>query len=236
MMIILFSTLIIISLFSNSLQSCSIEDSISSFKKKTLLNPFPLISNNPYLNQTNSSLEQINQILKNKELVCAIKYQDKQNISYIIQTFPNKQLALEKGFIVTHQGQCASCSTLQDLSIFLEKHLTAPARKCGMLTTLSNRSAKKCFKKIGFTDSCIDIWVYNTINTKNNCFFTCIKSWITNEPNVKPDGELNECLQCDEDISGPVFKYYSGRTRRNSGIHSEIDRPSDQIYEMEHCY
>jgi len=50
------------------------------------------------------------------------------------------------------------------------------------------------------------------------------------------DGELNKCLQCDEDKSGPIFKYESGRTRRNSGIKSEIDRPVDQIYNVSHCY
>ena len=61
-------------------------------------------------------------------------------------------------------------------------------------------------------------------------------SWIMNEPNVDKDGNLNKCLNCDEVISGPVFKYYSGRTRRNSGIKSEIDRPSDQIYNITHCY
>lgn len=63
-----------------------------------------------------------------------------------------------------------------------------------------------------------------------------MKSWATGEPNVDEDGNLNECLQCDEDKSGPVFKYYSGRTRRNSGIRSEIDRPSDSIYNMTQCY
>jgi hypothetical protein len=47
---------------------------------------------------------------------------------------------------------------------------------------------------------------------------------------------LNKCLECDEDISGPIFKYESGRTRRNSGIKSEIDRPIDQIYNLTHCY
>lgn len=63
-----------------------------------------------------------------------------------------------------------------------------------------------------------------------------MKSWIMNEPNVDEEGNLNKCLNCDEVISGPVFKYYSGRTRRNSGIKSEIDRPSDQIYNMTQCY
>ena len=51
-------------------------------------------------------------------------------------------------------------------------------------------------------------------------------SWITGEANIV-NGKLNKCLQCDEDKSGPIFKWYAGRTRRNSGIHSEIDRPED---------
>lgn len=63
-----------------------------------------------------------------------------------------------------------------------------------------------------------------------------MKSWITGEKNVDDEGNLNKCLQCDEDKSGPVFKYYSGRTRRNSGITSEIDRPEDTIYNMTQCY
>ena len=55
----------------------------------------------------------------------------------------------------------------------------------------------------------------------------CIMSWISGEANNKPDGSLNDCLQCDEDVSGPNFKFFSGRTRRNSGIPSAIMRPPE---------
>uniref|UniRef100_A0A7S3UZF0 Uncharacterized protein n=1 Tax=Aplanochytrium stocchinoi TaxID=215587 RepID=A0A7S3UZF0_9STRA len=43
---------------------------------------------------------------------------------------------------------------------------------------------------------------------------------------------LNPCLQCDECRSGPVFQKVAGRTRRNSGLHSKIERPLmyDKIY------
>ena len=92
-----------------------------------------------------------------------------------------------------------------------------------------------CILKLGFTFPCAQIWYYNTINTKKHCFSTCMKSYLTNEPNIV-DGQLNKCLQCDEDLSGPIFKYLSGRSRRNSGIKSEIDRPSDSIYPLDHCY
>ena len=46
------------------------------------------------------------------------------------------------------------------------------------------------------------------------------------------NGKLNPCLNCDEVQSGPLFKYYAGRTRRDSGIKSSIPRPPSQIYNM----
>lgn len=82
----------------------------------------------------------------------------------------------------------------------------------------------------------MSIWIWNILNTRQKCLMVCLVAWITNEPNNKPDGSLNDCLQCDEDISGPNFKYFSGRTRRNSGIPSAIQRPPEQQYHMEHCY
>ena len=88
---------------------------------------------------------------------------------------------------------------------------------------------------MGFTDPCAEVWLWNTLNTKKHCGLICFISMITRQPFII-DGKLNKCLECDEDISGPIFKYESGRTRRNSGIKSEIDRPSDQIYNLSHCY
>jgi hypothetical protein len=63
-----------------------------------------------------------------------------------------------------------------------------------------------------------------------------MRSWMSGEPSTKPDGTLNECLQCDEDRSGPVFKAVAGRTRRNSGIRSSIPRPDDQVAHVVHDY
>ena len=47
-----------------------------------------------------------------------------------------------------------------------------------------------------------------------------------------PECELNECLQCDEDNAGPIFTAFGGRTRRRSGLKSEIVRPCDSIYRI----
>lgn len=49
------------------------------------------------------------------------------------------------------------------------------------------------------------------------------------------NGKLNDCLWCDERISGPGFKYDAARTRRASGLESEIPRPNDRLfYEADH--
>ena len=48
-------------------------------------------------------------------------------------------------------------------------------------------------------------------------------------------GKLNACLWCDERISGPGFKYQAARTRRNSGLLSEIPRDNDRVfYQADH--
>ena len=102
--------------------------------------------------------------------------------------------------------------------------------------SISEELEYDCMKALGFSDECVSIWIFNIHNTKDVCFEVCLKSWADGEPNNKPDGSLNDCLQCDEDNSGPNFKYFSGRTRRNSGIPSAILRPPSQTYNMSHCY
>ena len=136
---------------------------------------------------------------------------------------------------MTHQGTCGKCSTLKDLYVYLTRDLTRPVRACGVKHFASHNKLRKCIKSLGFTDACTEVWLWNTLNTKKKCGLVCMISLILRRPYVI-NGELNKCLQCDEDISGPIFKYESGRTRRNSGITSEIDRPVDQIYNVTHCY
>lgn len=216
--------------------SIGINKAVHLFKTKTLINQYPNFPNDPYLNQTEKSYEEINRTLSNQEIVCAIKYIDDQRINYEIKNFETASAAIKNGFIVTHQGRCGACSSLNDLAIYLSVNLTSPARKCGMLAAFCESAGLKCIRDIGFSDQCAEIWLFNTKNTRKNCFGTCILAWILNESYTKPDGSLNNCLQCDEDKSGPVFKYFSGRTRRNSGIRSEIDRPTDQVYSIDHCY
>lgn len=92
------------------------------------------------------------------------------------------------------------------------------------------------------TDNCATIWMYDSHNTavainnvfifiQEDCAKICIKDWIQKTPDIV-NGKLNPCLDCDEVKSGPIFKYYAGRTRRDSGIKSSIPRPASQMYNM----
>ena len=151
-----------------------------------------------------------------------------------MKTFDSKTEATYNGYILTHQGRCGSCSTLLDLAIYLENSMTSSTRICALL--YNKYMVQKCLEwSFGFTGSCSEVWFYNTRNTFYNCFGTCIYHLVMNTP-FATNGELNDCIRCDEINSGPVFKYEAGRNRRNSGIASEIQRNNYEIYNITHCY
>jgi hypothetical protein len=166
--------------------------------------------------------------------VCGVRFEPDQ-VHYHLSTFADAAAARTAGFAVTHFGVCGTCSTLQDLAVYLEKpDLTAPVRKCGIQWEAS--AGLMCLKDLGFSTPCARTWLYNLQNTRRRCLGVCMWSWIEGEAPTHNDGRLNACLQCDEGRSGPVFKATAGRTRRNSGIHSSIPRPDDQIAPVVHDY
>jgi len=108
---------------------CSKTEAVKAFKEKTLLNQYQHFKNDPYKNQTAESYAQINAILLDRQMVCAIKYQDTSRSTYTIKTFENAEKAHQEGHIITHQGPCGACSNTNDLAIYLSTDLTAPARR-----------------------------------------------------------------------------------------------------------
>ena len=165
--------------------------------------------------------------------VCGIKF-DEDLVRYRLVTFPSEAEARDAGWAVTHFGACGTCSTLQDLSVYLERpDLTAPVRKCG---ALGETASLACLEELGFTTACARTWLFDAENTRRECFAVCVVSWIEGEPSADSAGRLNRCLQCDEDRSGPVFKATAGRTRRNSGIRSSIPRPDEEVAHVVHDY
>lgn len=204
-----------------------ITEAVEAFEQKIALNPFG-IDGDPYVNA--SFVPQ-----HNKEDVCAIKYSE-DKIHYTLASFKDEESAEANDYIVTHKTSCGTCSTLKDLSVYLKyRNLTAPVSNCGLKYRMKSR-IMTCLEDLGFTHECAETWYYNVKNTRKECFWVCMKSRLSHESHTKEDGSLNDCLACDEEKSGPIFKKTSGRTRRNSGIISAIDRPEDEIYPLVHDY
>jgi hypothetical protein len=64
---------------------CDKIESAKKFKTKILDNQFPFYETDPYLNQTEIEKQRISNIIKNKEIVCAIKYTNENKTNYVIK-------------------------------------------------------------------------------------------------------------------------------------------------------
>ncbi len=165
--------------------------------------------------------------------VCAVLVAGSE---YTLETFADDATAEAAGAQVTHDGACGVCSPLQDLAVYMRQgDLTEPVRACGLLGLSEGEEAQfECLRELGFTEPCAQVWGYNTTHTRTMCLQVCLD--LLDAPYHEPDGSLNACLQCDEDLSGPVFKAVAGRTRRNTGLASALCRPCDEVRRVVHRY
>ena len=124
-------------------------------------------------------------------------------------------------------GPCGACSNEHDVNIYWQtkNNLTQVSRICALKSLISEKWGENCMKeKVGFTDDCNKCWMENIKCDRQNCKWICLWSMIKNEPYVDENGNLNSCLQCDEDKCGPAFKECAGANRRRSCIASDIMR------------
>ena len=153
---------------------------------------------------------------------------------YRLFTYDTEAAARDAGASPTHFGHCGACSPLVDLAVYMrENDLTAPVRDCGLNSTTQDEDVD-CLQGLGFDLPCAQIYACNTAHTRSVCLAPCAVS--LNEPYQLPDGGLNECLACDEAMSGPVFQAVAGRTRRNSGLANALCRPCSQVQPLVHDY
>lgn len=178
-------------------------------------------------------------IFTSNSSVCALRWVDRALQQYDLKTCTDVQAAAQEGFQPTHRGKCGGCSTLKALAMYQNIDMTSPVRMCGLKGFYSSKVEVRCMQNIGFADKCLEAWLWNLRNTSEKCRGICLKH-IFSRNNKDGGSDLNPCIQCDEDESGPQFKYMSGRTRRNSGIKSEIMRGTGETAQLEefnhHCY
>ena len=202
------------------------DDALDALRAWTLSNPPPVPEVDPY--------EATPDLTPDGAAVCAILFDD--DATYRVETVADPAAATAAGGYVTHGGACGACSSLEDLAVYAGiADLTGPVRQCG-LQGLSGDvdGVVACLSELGFSPPCAKIWAYNVQHTRQQCFDTCIA--LLTAPYHNPDGSLNDCIQCDEDLSGDVFKAVAGRTRRNSGLATALCRPCDTVWRVDHGY
>jgi hypothetical protein len=224
--------------FTNCEWNCSLskQEAISIYKTKKPLSNSTSFDQNPYSNQTESSWNLINSTLRNKNIVCAFKYVDENRIFYELKNFNSKEEAEANKFTVTHQGRCGVCSNLNDLAVYLEDDSLKKVGKCGLLASISKSLSTKCHLNLGYTLPCAEISIYQSLNSIKYCSWICVVESLKFNPLFNPDGSPGKCMQCDKEHSDDLYRYFAGRTRRNSGIESFIKRSKDELYNMTHCY
>jgi hypothetical protein len=154
--------------------------------------------------------------------------------SYVLNTYSSEAVARSAGASPTHFGHCGVCSTLENLAVYMRVNdLTAPVRACGLNSSTPDANIS-CLRSIGFDLPCSQIYYYNTVHTRSVCLSPCLAAF--GQPYNLPDGGLNDCLRCDEEQSGPVFKGVAGRTRRNSGLANALCRPCSEVQPLLHDY
>lgn len=203
----------------------SAED-VAQLREFVLLDPPDILESDPYAGSPPAPIE--------PEVVCGVVVEGSGD--YRVDTFANAAAAADAGAQVSHAGVCGACSSLADLAVYIETpDLTAPVRECGLQGIREGDArTRECLLELGFTPPCAEIWYYNTLHTRRVCARDCFA--LIDAPYHNEDGTLNACLQCDEDLSGPVFKAFAGRTRRNTGLATAMCRPCEEVLRIEHFY
>lgn len=205
---------------------------VESYKEQ-LPTSFYALNCNPYKTE-NCHTTPLQDYLEEESAVCAISYPILQNgeqscTNYSMVTYKSSKDALNAGAYITHEGSCGVCSTTQDQALYLTQDFTDAGKKCATKGVLNEEAGLECYIELGLTYDCAKIWNYDGIYDGTTCATTCLGA--LSEPNngPAPGCELNDCLQCDEDNAGPIFSTFAGRTRRRSGLLSEIIRPCESI-------
>jgi len=229
---------------------------VDQFSAQVPTNPFNLTCN-PYEDPTCSTSPSQQYSELGESAVCALLYEQASvegecPTTYQMITYPNRSLADSSGAMITHVGPCGVCSTTQDLAAYLRSQdLTTAAKECSKRAFLdelldetgSDRfgdavdEGMDCFiNDLGMTESCARIWLHNAWNTGKECGVPCLAADVADFQNNGPSPEckLNQCLRCDEEESGDIFKRVAGRTRRRSGLLSAIARPCEDLHIVDH--
>ncbi|EAY21107.1 hypothetical protein TVAG_282770 [Trichomonas vaginalis G3] len=157
---------------------------------------------------------------------CAVPPKDNYTGEAI--TYVSREAAEKDNAFLLHQGPCGMCSSIADKKAYEKTrlNLTKISTKATFFGLLKGKYAKKFMKKTELSSDCIDCWVENMRNTIIHCFTRCM---FGDRSGCDKNGELTDCLKCDEIHSGVFFRQCAGMTRRRAGIQTDICRKPGEI-------
>ena len=127
-------------------------------------------------------------------------------------------------------GSCGTCSSTYDLATYMYVDLTTPGKQCGLISVVNQTAGLQCWIGLGLTYGCAQINNFNAIYDQKACGAACATMPPGTPNNLPPPTcSLNKCLQCDENKGDPTYKQWGGRSRRDTGLQSEIIRPCTSI-------
>jgi len=170
---------------------------------------------------------------------CGLVYEIDNNCptKYNLVSYASVDELESDGAVLTHHGACGVCSTTQDLAVYIEyPNLVDKGVECSIRSLANFTLGVQCYVEVGYTEPCATMWVYNGHHTRDNCLEVCLRFNFEKEPysGPPPECKIADCLQCDEEESGPFFQKVAARSRRRSGLLSHIARPCDDILLVEH--
>ena len=157
---------------------------------------------------------------------CAVPPKD--NYTGEAKTYESKDAAIADNAFLLHAGNCGECSSISDLDVYNETRftLTKTSTKGAFYSIFSRKGALNVMRDTGMSDGCSECWVENMRHTLIHCFGRCM---FGDRSSCTKDGELTDCLLCDEVHSGVFFRNCAGMTRRRAGIVTDICRKPDEI-------
>jgi len=134
-----------------------------------------------------------------------------------------------------NNGPCGKCSNSHDIEIYKEtaQTLTNTTTNCAFKYVMfGEHQSRECFEHVGLTPGCSECWIDNIGCDAAHCVDTCLVQTLRPrafDHNNNADGDLNECLKCDEQRCGTAFIKCAGANRRRAGIESDIGRKPSEI-------
>jgi hypothetical protein len=218
---------------SNEPQSTFDNATIDGFSAKQPQSIYALDCN-PYENSTCETTPPQEYLDLGDTAVCAFVYEPGNNCSeYSMRSFPSEEAfkadPTSSSGVITHVGSCGLCSTAQDLSVYLREDFTTAGKYCATVGLHNSTAGQLCYEALGLTPNCAKIWNFDGIYDGQQCLEVCLSNLVASNNGPPPACALNPCLECDEVEAGPNFSAIGGRTRRRSGLLSEIIRNCSSI-------